>query len=351
MKADVRLRALRRSRHRAFTVPGIVHPAWTSESGALPSRPAGDDAPSVSHGVPVLPVGYTLVRSLGRGAFCDAWLVADAAGGRHLLKQLAADQLDHGAARDALAREGTLLQTLDSPYFPRLTGLALDRTPPQIIIQWIEGISLAERLQPGAARKAVPVDGSPDRHPLAPRDAVWIARQIAQGLASLIASGWVHGDVKPANVIVQPDFAIKLIDLGLARPVRGGPSCGKGYLSGTPEYLAPELLSGGECSAERAELYSLGATLFEMLAGTPPFPGDTAEQVLRRQCGSHAPDLRGLVPRIDGRLADLVAALLHKQPLRRPSSMREVVDRLVALELGVLTTVAAPPFRERVLVA
>ncbi len=163
--------------------------------------------------------------------------------------------------------------------------------------------------------------------PLSPRLATAIAAQVADALAYAHAQGLVHRDIKPANVLLRdegPDVVrVKVADFGIAKAAAtaGGDLTASGTVLGTPKYLAPEQVQGKEPDA-RADLYSLGVVLFEMLAGRPPFQENTDMATALAQVQKAVPPLGELVPGLPEPLTELVNALLVKDPARRvPSAL------------------------------
>ncbi len=158
--------------------------------------------------------------------------------------------------------------------------------------------------------------------------------RIGLDIARALAYGWkhqrlTHGDIKPANIMITPRDQTKLADFGLAK-MAGYEGEGEGIML-TPLYAAPEMIQGrgrtGDC---RADIYSLGATLYHMVTGSPPFPGDDADKVMERQVHealTPACDRSDSVPKA---VSDLIGRLLEKTPEKRPQSWDEVsseVDR------------------------
>jgi serine/threonine-protein kinase len=170
------------------------------------------------------------------------------------------------------------------------------------------------------------------RQPLSTTMALCVVRQVAQALGSLHAAGWAHADVKPSNVIVSPSGHATLFDFGFAWR-RDEASSMPRVLRGSPAYLAPEAFVSTSASDIRSDLYSLGVVLFELLAGRRPFPENDAAALARLHLSAAPPDLRRLAPHVPGEVARLVEVLLAKQPLRRPQTPRELIDRLVSLEI------------------
>jgi serine/threonine protein kinase len=159
-----------------------------------------------------------------------------------------------------------------------------------------------------------------------------IVRQVAEALAALHASGWMHADVKPANVFISRTGHATLLDLGFARRRDEWATAPK-ELRGSAAYLAPEAFVSSLAPDIRSDLYSLGVMLFELLAGQRPFAEKDPAEIAKRHLTSPPPTIRSLVPHVPSEVARLLEELLAKEPLRRPETPRELIDRLVALEI------------------
>lgn len=164
-------------------------------------------------------------------------------------------------------------------------------------------------------------------------ETLWFGRQIAEALGALDAAGWMHGDVKPSNIMVSPQGHATLIDLGFARRQGEDRSEADRPVPGTPWYLAPEMFLSRLRPDIRSDLYSLGAVMYRMLTGQSPFEGNSVASVLEQQLRSRPRPLGELNAQVPDEVAALVHRLLAKDSLRRPSSPVELVRQLVALEL------------------
>jgi osmotically-inducible protein OsmY/predicted Ser/Thr protein kinase len=159
--------------------------------------------------------------------------------------------------------------------------------------------------------------------------AVRIAIEIAEGLGAAHRAGVIHRDVKPHNIMIASDDQVKLMDFGIAR-LRDRGAAGLtqvGLVIGTPEYMAPEQIEGGEIT-EQADIYALGVVLYEMLTGSVPFKGTSAGAVLTRHLREAPPLLRQVRGTIPAALEGVVARALEKQVDRRQQHMGEVVKEL-----------------------
>jgi hypothetical protein len=183
--------------------------------------------------------------------------------------------------------------------------------------------------------------------------AVGIALQIADALAHAHAAGLIHRDIKPANVLVcdtddSPVPRVKVTDFGIAKAAEGlGLDLTRtGTVLGTPKYLSPEQIEGREPDA-RADLYSLGVVLFEMVAGRAPFMGPTDMATAVQHLNAPPPRLSGICPGVSPDLDRLVAGLLAKRPEDRPASAAAVYRALGSVDSGVFQGQAAGPQPQR----
>jgi serine/threonine-protein kinase len=159
--------------------------------------------------------------------------------------------------------------------------------------------------------------------------AVRIATQVAEGLEAAHRAGVIHRDVKPHNIMVGADDHVKLMDFGIAR-LRDRDTAGltrAGLIIGTPEYMAPEQIEGGEIT-ERTDIYALGVVLYEMLTGAVPFRGATASVVLTRHLSEAPRPLDHVRAGLPAELVSIIAQALAKDPGRRQRDMGEVVKAL-----------------------
>ncbi len=171
------------------------------------------------------------------------------------------------------------------------------------------------------------------RGPLPPAEAVWIAAQAAAGLAHAHAKGIVHRDVKPANLMLQPDGGVKVLDFGLAKRA-GQPTRTKdGSTLGTVAYMSPEQASGGKVDA-RTDVWSLGAVLYEMVTGKVPFEGDYSQAVIYGILNHDPIAPTKMIPDLPPELERVILLCLAKEPEQRIQTMAELA---VELEVAGVT--------------
>ena len=214
-------------------------------------------------------------RLLGRGGMGAAYLARAPGGPPVVLKLLAPEVAEDPRLRARFEREAAALRRL--PRHPSLVSIedvADAAGEPCLVMGYVEGPTLADEI----CRQGR----------LAPDVAARLAQQVADGLQAAHAQGVIHRDVKPANVIVGPGGRATLVDFGVAKDLRRSALTVPGQLLGTAAYLAPELWSGEDVDA-RADLFSLGATLYHALVGVPPFEGDLGELADQAEAGDYPP--------------------------------------------------------------
>ncbi len=171
-----------------------------------------------------------------------------------------------------------------------------------------------------------------------------LATQICGGLAAAHAAGVVHRDLKPDNIVVDPNGRAVIADFGIARALAGTAKdaralSGMAGMVGTPAYMAPEQVEGTEPIDGRADIYAFGAMLFELFTGELPFPGDTPLAVAIARLRGDAPDVRTRRADIPERVARIVAKCMAREPSERYATSAELFAQLDRLR----TSIAADP--------
>ena len=190
------------------------------------------------------------------------------------------------------------------------------------------------------------IDGTPldeivrTRGKLPPLEVVRLAQQAAAGLGAAHRASIVHRDVKPSNLIVDGRGHLKLVDFGIARMQTGAQLTNAAALMGTPGYMAPEQASGKKVDA-RADIYALGMTMFEMLAGGPAFTSDDPIALVVMNIQNPLPDLRVFAPGTPEELVQLVDMMVAKDPDQRIQSCDAVVAALEDIEARLRTGTAS----------
>jgi serine/threonine protein kinase len=248
----------------------------------------------------------------GMGVVLKAW---DAALNRLVaIKILAPQFASNGSARKRFAREAQAAAAVVHEHVVPIHGVDSWKGLPYLVMAYIAGRSLQERLDQ---------DG-----PLGVKEILRIGMQAASGLAAAHAQGLVHRDVKPANILLENGVErVRLTDFGLARAVDDASVTQSGVVAGTPQYMAPEQASGGPVD-HRADLFSLGSTLYAMCTGHAPFRADSAMAVLRRVCDEQPRPIREINPDIPEWLLVIIAKLHAKEPCERFQTAAEVAELL-----------------------
>ena len=177
--------------------------------------------------------------------------------------------------------------------------------------------------------------------------AISIAKQVCEGLAEAHRLGVIHRDLKPGNIMIDRDGNSKIMDFGIARSLKAKGITGTGVMIGTPEYMSPEQVEGKEAD-QRADIYSLGIILYEMLTGMVPFEGDTAFAVALKHKSEQPESPKKLNPQIPDDLNRLILKCLEKNRDARYQGAGEVVFELTRVEQGLPTTERAVPKRKTI---
>jgi eukaryotic-like serine/threonine-protein kinase len=272
---------------------------------------------------------YSLDREIGRGGMGAVWLGRDDMLGRQVaLKQIGMLPGADGTDLARAEREARLAAQLNHPHVVAVFDLVVDQATGHhwLVMEYVDGRTITQLVN---KHGRIPID-----------DAAHVMQQVADALAAAHAAGIVHRDVKPSNVLVDRRGFAKLADFGIARITNDPSLTQTGMVTGSPAYLAPEVAAGKRAD-EASDVWSLGATLFHMLAGHPPY--DIGDQVL----GGLFRIVNEAPPRLPdaGRLAPLLEATMVKDPKKRWSmaQVRDFLAETPAPGNDDATRVLAPP--------
>jgi len=283
---------------------------------------------------------YRLVETLGRGGMGTVYRAEDLSDGSSVAIKVLKPSL--AARPEALRRflkEARLLAEVANPHVANFLELNEDDGVHFLALEFVPGVDLA-RWQAGQGAVDEP-------------SALAILADVARALESAHARGIVHRDIKPENILVlDPGDSpskyprAKLSDFGLARHVVESESLvltRDGAVLGTPLYMSPEQCAGESDVGPAADVYAMGATLFALLAGRPPFDGDSPLIVMARHRTEPPPDLKAIAPGVSDAAASIVAKALAKLPSRRYADAGEMLRDLERLIRGEPTGLDVHP--------
>ena len=264
----------------------------------------------------------TVKKLLGKGGLGFVYLVHGPDGERYALKALRTDVT--GSPPDykqRFAQEANLMMTMRHRNLVCVydAGEDAERGICYIMMEYMPGGTLKDRI---VKQGALPV-----------ADAISIATQVADALSMAHAHGVIHRDVKPDNILFAADGTPKLSDLGVAKLLRGGgegTETMQGVIIGTPAYMAPEQIIDSSHIDARADIYSLGVALYEMLTGKRPNEGSTVMGMLAKAVkGDPLPDVRTMRPEVSASVAYVLSLMCAPKPENRPGTSRVAADLLV----------------------
>ncbi|MCZ7647024.1 MAG: serine/threonine protein kinase [Planctomycetota bacterium] len=269
---------------------------------------------------------YVLRRRLGEGSTGNVWYAFDSVENQPVaIKFLDAQYLNDEAMLALFMEEAKAAAQLQHPHIARALRTGRYDRQPFIVMEYVQGPTLQDLIHTG---------------PLPEGACIWVLRQMAQALRELSRQQIVHQDIKPTNIIVEPDGNCKLVDLGFARR-QGGAIDWAGLAAGTALFMSPEQCRGGKGAPveARSDQYALGATIYYIATGEPPFDGRTDQEIMRLHL--EAP----LAPahRRRAQLSQPFSLVLDKMLAKDPA-WRFATPEALLMELRRLRTPATPPW-------
>ncbi len=314
----------------------IVPPTVRSDSGSQESsgavRKVDLESPLPLPRPGVRLDSFLLEETIGMGGMGAVFRAHDGQLDRTVaLKILPPDQARDPEAVQRFYQEGRAAASLDHETIARVYSIGHAENCHYIAFEFIEGCTIRQRVE----RDGIISIG----------DAINFTLQMATALVHAAERGVVHRDVKPSNIIITPQGRAKLVDMGLARRFERGGDAGltqTGMTLGTFDYISPEQARDPRSVDVRSDLYSLGCTLFYMLAGRPPFPDGTVLQKLLQHQEEPPPDVRAMNPAVPADLAAILLKLMAKDRDRRYQTP-ELLVRDLLLVAGSLNLRSLSP--------
>jgi hypothetical protein len=300
----------------------------STASSSTPREPSSHQASPSRPGVGSVVGGYVIGAALGEGGMGQVYLATDERLGRRVALKVLPPEAADADAQARFLREARALARVEHPNVVRVHASGEADGLTWMALEVIDG-------EPMSAL----IDGGP----IDEETALLLCAQIARGLAAVHKVGVIHRDVKPSNVLVDDDATVKLIDFGVAQLEghHGGFVTRTGVVVGTPHFMSPEQARGGVVDA-RSDAWGLGATLYTLLTGVPPFfvaDDEPDLDILARVVRDPVPDVRERSPQTSSSTAALVLALLQKDRADRPTNLDDVAVRLEGIAAGAIVDV------------
>jgi eukaryotic-like serine/threonine-protein kinase len=267
--------------------------------------------------------GYRLLKHMVTGQTSQVWEVVENSSGRHFaMKLLLPEKVHDSIHRQFLFHEAEVGKELAHANIIRIVKVDRNSENPYFVMEYFPAGNLKLRIM----RK---------EHDFLREKGQDILKQTATGLAFMNAKGWVHRDVKPDNILVTSGGDVRLIDFAIAQRILTGMSkffFRKAKPQGTRSYMSPEQIRG-QLLDGRADIYSFGATCYEMLTGRPPFRGASSQDLLNKHIAEKPVTPRQYNPEVTEEFAGLILRMLAKKKEDRPRDFHDVLMQMRGIRL------------------
>jgi len=272
---------------------------------------------------------YKLIDERGRGSFATVYVARDTKDNRiYAVKVMHIELSNDGDLLARFQREAHILLNLSDPHIVQIVDYGEDNGMHFIVMDYVDGQNL---------KYYTLTNG-----PMEASQALNYAKQIAEGLDTAYKHGVVHRDIKPQNILINTKGVVKITDFGLARSRETVTLTQSNVFMGTAYYISPEQAESGRSADTRSDLYSVATVLFEMLAGHPPFEGDTAVDIVMKHMNEKVPSVYRIRTDLPSEIDIFLQKAMAKSPNDRYSTPQEFIAALEQLQQR-LPPVSAPP--------
>lgn len=267
---------------------------------------------------------YRLLRLIQAGKATKVWEAMNSTDQRRVaVKVLHGDRVKDKVELQALRHEFVVGSSLDHPHVNRMLEMDANRATPYLVMEYFPAPNLKVCLRQGL--------------PQVQRFLPEIIRSSAEAIGHMHERGWVHRDIKPENLLVNEEGFLKLIDFAIAQRAKSPGMMGKWFaprqtVQGTRSYMSPEQIRGSVVDA-RADIYSYGCTLFELMTGKLPYTGTNADDLLNRHLRAPIPSAAAFRSEITPEFSRLIGSMMAKEPNDRPVSMAKFLESLQNMKI------------------
>jgi serine/threonine protein kinase len=264
---------------------------------------------------------YRLLNLVGTGRHCEVWdAMHDALAERRACKLIVTQYAKDKEQVALMRQEFTAAKEMHHKHVIRVFEFNVDKEVPFLAMEYFPSVNLKQLILQG-------------REALEPR-LLKIIERAAIGLGHVHEQGWVHRDIKPDNFLISPEDDVKLIDFALAEKKKTGLAklFGRSKVQGTRSYMSPEQIRG-QALDHRADIYSFGCTIFEALAGRPPFTGTSTDDLLNKHLRNQPPSLEASNRNVSTEFSNLIKRMLAKEREERPQSLTEFLRDMMSVRV------------------
>jgi eukaryotic-like serine/threonine-protein kinase len=258
---------------------------------------------------------YKLLEKLGEGGMGSVFKAQETLANRVVaLKVLRKNFAGNTSFVERFDREAKLAGALMHPNIVACHNAGTSRGVQYMVMEFIDGETMKQRINSEGGK-------------LPEKEALKIVREVANGLSHAQSKGVVHRDIKPDNILLGNDGTVKVSDFGTAKSFLDEESLTQtGVVIGTPHYISPEQVRAAKDIDHRADLYSLGATLYHALTGRVPFDAPTALEIMRKHLQEELENPADICPGLSGEAIQIVTKLMAKLPAERYQSAEELAE-------------------------